>query len=80
MATILESLENARYNLVENKGVGIAELLGVQQLDNAITLLEKGYPVDFDFEHLFTIWEKMEDVPEYETLELFMPKGKKISK
>lgn len=80
MSTIMESLENARYNLVVNKGVLVAQRFGVQQLDNAITLLEKGYPVDFDFEHLFTIWEKMEDVPEYDTLELFMPKGKKISK
>ena len=80
MSTIMECLENARYNLVVNKGILVAQRFGVEQLDNAITLLEKGYPLDFDFEHLFTVWDKMKDVPEYETLELFMPKGKKISK
>ena len=44
--TILEALRNARYNLIDNKGVGLAWMIGKEQLDNAIILLEKGYPIN----------------------------------
>lgn len=43
--TILEALQNARYNLIDNRGVGIAWSIGKDQLDNAIILLEKGYSI-----------------------------------
>jgi hypothetical protein len=49
MATILESLQNAEYNLQNIKKVGLLPTkeiflsLATQQLHNAITLLEKGF-------------------------------------
>lgn len=44
--TILEALQNARCNLIDNRGVGVAWSIGKMQLDNAIILLEKGYSID----------------------------------
>ena len=44
--TILEALQNARYNLIDNRGIGIAWAIGKDQLDNAIKLLERGYSPD----------------------------------
>lgn len=43
--TILEALQNAKINLVDNRGHGFAEVLGREQLRNAVELLEKGYPL-----------------------------------
>ena len=55
MATILEALQNARINLVDNKHNSMAFAIGTSQLDNAITLLEAGHPIDSDVEELLDV-------------------------
>ncbi len=52
--TILEILQCAQINLVENKGQ-LPHAIGAQQLSNAISLLEKNYPPDFDTDDLESI-------------------------
>ena len=42
MANILETLQNAQINLIENKNTPFAFMIGKLQLENAIELLEKG--------------------------------------
>lgn len=64
MATILEALQNARINLIENRGTMIAEMIGREQLNNAITLLEKGYSIDTEIEPLTEPYESIDEVPE----------------
>lgn len=44
--TILETLQNAKINLIENGNTQIGRMIGQGQLVNAITLLEKGYSID----------------------------------
>lgn len=62
--TILEVLGNAKYNLIENKGVPVAQVVGVEQLKNAVTLLEKGYGLNEDFETVMGEHDDVENVPE----------------
>jgi len=61
--TILEALENAKYNL--NNVVKLPMLLPLIkiQLHNAITLLEKGYSIDDEVEPLLELYNTVEDVP-----------------
>lgn len=62
--TILEALQNARYNLIDNKGVGIAWAIGKMQLDNAIILLEKGYGLHEEVDPLLDCHGDAKSVPE----------------
>jgi hypothetical protein len=60
--SILEALENADYNLLNNGNVGI--VLAKEQLHNAVILLEKGYSLYDEVEPLLEKYEKLENVPE----------------
>lgn len=62
--SILEVLQNAKYNIVENAGVPVAYSIGKVQLVNAVTMLEKGYSPDEDFDTVMGDNESVEDVPE----------------
>lgn len=62
--TILEALQNARCNLIDNRGVGIAWSLGKMQLDNSIILLEKGYSIDDLVDPLLDEYGDAMSVPE----------------
>jgi hypothetical protein len=62
--SILEALQNARYNLIDNRGVGLAWTFGKNQLDNAIKLLEKGYGIDEEVGPLIEKYGDAESVPE----------------
>ena len=59
--TILEVLQNAEYNL--RKGI---RPLGLEQLHNALTLLDKGYDSWDEFEEVLEGYKRVEDVPEKE--------------
>lgn len=62
--TILEALQNARVNLGGN--LPIQQIMGQSQLNNAVTLLEKGYGVNELVEPLLEKYGEVEDVPEKE--------------
>ena len=66
IVTILEALENADYNLRENrKTLGeIAIKLAEGQLHNAVELLLKGYSLDDEVEPLINEHGTVENVPE----------------
>jgi hypothetical protein len=61
--TILEALYNAQVNLVDGR-LPIQKILGAEQLNNAIVLLEKGYPAHQEVEPLLEQYENVNDVPE----------------
>jgi hypothetical protein len=61
--TILEALQNAQFNLVEQKIPGISDRIGASQLNNAIVLLEKGYGVNEEVEPLLNQYGSVEKVP-----------------
>ena len=65
--TIFEALKNANYNLdnVKIMGFGIIPLIKAQ-LNNAVTLLEKGYDLDTEVEPLIKKYGSVENVPENE--------------
>lgn len=65
MATILETLQNAQYNLIESRSE-ISPAFGKEQLHNAITLLEKGYSVNTEIEPILAKYENIEDAPNIE--------------
>lgn len=65
--TIFEALQNARYNLIDNKGVGIAWAIGKMQLDNAIILLEKGYSIGDLVDPLLDEYGDAKSVPDKST-------------
>lgn len=62
--SIFEALQNAKYNLTENGG--IAKVIGIEQLVNAVTLLEKGYTLDDEVEPLLNEYGDVNNVPEKE--------------
>ena len=66
MATILEALQNAKYNLTENKYLAVAATIGVEQLTNAVTLLEKGYSLETEVEPLLELFGTADSVPDYD--------------
>jgi len=68
MTTILEALENAKYNLSNISRVGIAIIpLINSQLENSIILLEKGYPVHTEMDNLLERYPDLNNAPDYET-------------
>jgi hypothetical protein len=62
--TILEALQNAQINLVIQKMPGFTEIIGAEQLNNAIVLLEKGYSPSDEVEPLLGKYGKVDKVPE----------------
>jgi hypothetical protein len=66
--SILEVLENARYNLVNNIGIPVARQIGLDQLSNAITLLNKGYSVEDNYDALVEGYDSIDEVPEKSSL------------
>lgn len=65
--SILEALQNANYNL-DNCMKGLPMLLPLvkEQLNNAVTLLEKGYDIEEQVEPLLEKYGDIESVPEKE--------------
>ena len=61
--SILQSLQSANDNIAWQSGsIGIK--IARKQLNNAVILLEKGYPLDQDVSILIEIYLKVENVPE----------------
>lgn len=65
MATILEALQNANINLTVNRGNLFAHEVAVQQVHNAVELLEKGYGLHDEVEPLIDEYGTVENVPEH---------------
>jgi hypothetical protein len=64
-STILEVLQNANYNLNENKVPNpISDMVGKDQLKNAVELLEKGYDVNDNFDSLILQYGEFENIPD----------------
>ena len=66
MATVFEALQNAHWNLTENKGQFIAEEIGRGQLNNAVQLLDKGYSLATEIEPLLERFGDVDSVPDCE--------------
>lgn len=65
--SILETLENALSNLDSVLGVKQRSLsIAIQQLDDSVILLQKGYSIDDDLTGLIDRYGCPADVPEYE--------------
>lgn len=62
--TILEALQNAQFNLVEQFIPGISDRLGREQLTNAVELLNKGYGLHDEVEPLLEKYGSLEAVPD----------------
>jgi|TARA_R110000782_G_scaffold262077_1_gene353994 hypothetical protein len=62
--TIFEALQNAKHNLGNVKILGIHFLPMIEsQLNNAVTLLEKGYDLEDEVEPLLEEFGDVEKVP-----------------
>ena len=66
MASIIEALQNASYNLDNISKMGLVMIPFVKdQLNNGIELLEKGYDLyDSDVESLIEKYGSLESVPD----------------
>jgi hypothetical protein len=63
--TVLECLENAKINC--SQAMPPIRMIGIQQLGNAIRMLEQGYPIDIEMDYyLETYGDGLEGLPEYE--------------
>lgn len=62
--TILEALQNAKINLIDNRHSIFASAIGREQLSNAVELLEKGYSVYDEVDPLLEKYGNAESVPE----------------
>lgn len=63
-SSILETLQNANHNM-KNKGLIIMLLPLIQeQLNNAVTLLDKGYDIWTEMEPLLDQYGNVENVPD----------------
>ena len=62
MATILEALQNAEYNIKKGTFMGID--IAKEQLYNSVTLLEKGYDIHDEVEPLLQKYGTIDKVPE----------------
>ncbi len=65
MTTILEALQNAKINLVDNGGQGLIGIIGKNQLRNAVLLLEKNYPLETEIDPLLETYPQLVDAPEF---------------
>ena len=65
MASIREALQNANYNLDNVAKVGLFLLPIVKgQLNNAVTLIEKGYGLETDIEETLEKYGGLDSVPD----------------
>ena len=65
--SILEALQNANYNLTNcMRGLPLLPLVK-EQLNNAVTLLDKGYDIMDEVEPLLEQYGDVENVPEKTT-------------
>lgn len=63
--SIMEALQNANYNLDNLKTIGMGLLpLVKEQLNNAVTLLDKGYDIWDEVEPLLEKYGSVDNVPE----------------
>lgn len=65
--SILEALQNANMNLDNMKFMPQLQPLVKSQLNNAVTLLEKGYSIDDEVEPLLEQYGIVDNVPEKES-------------
>lgn len=63
--SILETLQNAKINLVDNGGFAPIRAIGQNQLTNALTLLEKGYPLEAEIDPILEAHPNLETAPGY---------------
>ena len=64
--SIIEALQGAQHNLSNVKFLGTAIVpLIERQLNNSITLLDKGYPLDTLIEPLLEKWGDVDNVPDF---------------
>ena len=61
--TIIDALRNAQYNLCEGK-IAMQHTIGKEQLNNAVTLLNKGYDLNTEVEPLLDEYGEVENVPD----------------
>ena len=69
MATIIDALENAEFNmgqLVTKMPGMIQAVVALSQIRNARVLLEKGYDIHTDINDVLKAHEDVDDVPEKE--------------
>lgn len=64
--TILEGLENAKYNYSQVSILPQVYFIALSQLSNCIILLEKGYPAHTLVEPLLEKYGKAENVPDFQ--------------
>jgi len=64
--SIIECLQNAKYNLDNVQKMPMLMPMVKEQLNNAIVLLEKGYSIWDEVEPLLEKYGDIEDVPEKE--------------
>jgi len=63
--TIFEALQNAKYNLVQAERMPTLFIPVVkEQLNNAVTLLEKGYDLETEVEPLLEKYGDVDSVPD----------------
>lgn len=62
MASIMEALQNADYNL--RSGQPLGSMFAKEQLHNATVLLDKGYGIWTEVEPLLEKYGEIENVPE----------------
>ncbi len=69
MATIIQTLQNAQYNLVTYSHDTFAKVVGNTQISNAVNMLQKGYPPNTDIEKTLEEHQvdEVSDLPEYNT-------------
>lgn len=60
--TILEALQNAKFNF--QSGNGVQHYIAMEQLNNAIKLLEKGYSINNEVEPLLEKHGDIDSVPD----------------
>lgn len=63
--SILEALQNANFNFSNDRAGFLAVAVAKSQLNNAVTLLEKGYPLETEVEPLLEKFGCVDDVPDY---------------
>ena len=64
--SILEALQNANHNLDNLRAMPMLHTLVKEQLNNAVTLLDKGYGIWDEVEPLLEKYGSVENVPEKE--------------
>ena len=62
--SILKALQNANYNIGNSQHRLQSLPLVIQQLKNAVTLLEKGYGLEEEIEPLLEKYKTLENVPD----------------